>query len=295
MMIGPTEISIHPATMLVLAWAVISGAVPMLLTAFGSILLHEGAHATAAALAGELPEEIELTPLGAVMRLEDEERLPALKRALMILAGPAMTLLLCFIAVKLTQIGWLPLPWGRRLFAANLSILLINLLPALPLDGGRIMVMLLSRVLRAETLRKVVRGVGTLLGLLCIVSSVWITWRYGGWNLSLAAAGCFLMYSASAATTARAMSELRRLMDRKIRLESRGYAACRAIAVMADMPLQRMVKLLPPQEMAYMMLIERGTMRQLGMLVDHEAVAAYLDHPGASCLEAFQRVQKPQY
>ena len=105
MTIGPTALYIHAGTLLFAGYALLAGALPMLLCASVSILLHEAAHGAAAALAGEPPLEMELTPLGAVLRLEDAERMPAGKRLLMLAAGPAMTLLLCFLSLRMTEWG----------------------------------------------------------------------------------------------------------------------------------------------------------------------------------------------
>lgn len=284
--LGQTDVYLHLGTLLYGAWALLGGTGRMAAASFLSILLHEGAHALAAQLCGQPPRELELTPLGAVLRLEDEERLPPGRRLLMLAAGPAMTLLLCFLALRLTSAGWLSPQTGRTLFTANLAILAVNLLPALPLDGGRMLALTLACRLRGETVGRVMRGLGTALGLAAVGGSLWLSWRCGGWNWSLAAAGCFLLYSASTATTTLAMAEMRRLMDRKSALEGRGYAPVRRLAVMADIPLHRAVRLLHPRGVTELVVMERGTMRPLGVLTEAEAVSAWLDAPQMRCGEA---------
>lgn len=286
--IGPTDVYLHTATLVMLLWAWLSGAGAALLMAILSILLHEVAHAAAAALLGHPPQELELTPLGAVMRLEDEASLPPLRRLIMLAAGPAMSLLLCHLALWTARTAALPAPLAQRLFAANLAILLLNLLPVLPLDGGRILTLLLSRFLRLETVRRIMRIAGTLAGLALIAFSGWMAWCYGLLNWSLAAAGCFLMYSAATATTSMAMAELRRLMDRKIALEGRGFAPVRRVAVIADMPLHRVVRLLHPRGLTEFVVTERGTMRVLGVLTEAEAVSTWLDAPEMLCGEGLK-------
>ena len=73
--LGATEVRVHPVLSLYLAYAWLTGHGLFALLAFGSILLHELAHAACAAAFGQAPHCIEITPLGAVMRLEDENRL----------------------------------------------------------------------------------------------------------------------------------------------------------------------------------------------------------------------------
>ena len=112
------------------------------------------------------------------------------------------------------------------------------------------------------------------------------------WHLLVLAAvltaGCFLMYSAATATTTQAMAEMRRLMDRKTLLEGRGYAPVRRVAVIADVPLHRAVRLLHPRRLTEFVVTERGTMRVLGVLTEAEAVSAWLDAPPKRCGEALR-------
>ncbi|MBQ7850491.1 MAG: hypothetical protein IJ343_12255, partial [Clostridia bacterium] len=249
---------------------------------------HECAHGVASALLGQPSQEMELTPLGAVLRLEDEERLPPLRRFVMLAAGPAMTLLLCALSLHLTRTGVLPISLGKRVFAANLALLLLNLLPALPLDGGRMLSLLLGRFLRADAVARIMRTTGTLLGVAAIVLSVCLAWQQGSMNLSLASAGCFLMYTAAQATTTQALHELRRLMDRKITLEGRGFAPVWRMAVMADQPLHRVVRLVHPSKVTEFVVMERGTMRVLGVLTEAEAIGGWLDSPQMRCGEGMK-------
>lgn len=284
--IGQTDVYLHLATLLFMLYALLSGIGPMLLTGMLSILLHEAAHALMAALCGEPPLEIELTPLGAVLRLEDEERLPSFRRLLMLAAGPAMTLLLCCFALWLTKAQVLSVQMGRGLFMANLSILMMNLLPALPLDGGRMLALGLGCFCRGEVVRRVMRVSGMVLGCAAIGGSIWLAWRFGGWNMSLAAAGCFLMYSASQATTAQALAELRMLMDRKIHLERRGYIKYQYAAVLAHVSLRHAVRLMAPQRMTELHVLQAGTLAHIGILTESELISAYMDRPEMSCGDA---------
>lgn len=277
--IGKTTLSIHPATALLLLTGVLSPMRTQLLWAMLSVLLHEGAHAVTAFLLHAPPQELEITPLGALMRLEEEERLPAMKRGSIILAGPCMTLMLCLLAFRLTQRGVLPLSVGRSLFLANAALLCINLLPALPLDGGRLLSLLLGRWLRREVCWRVMRLLGSLLGLALLALGVWTALRHGQANLSLAAAGCFLLYSASGATTTHAMAELRDFMDRKIRLEEKGMLPGQVIVALETRTLRQAVSCLHPSKMSLFCLVAEGTMNRRALLSEQQVIAAYLAHP----------------
>lgn len=116
---------------------------------FASILAHEFGHAIVARRRGIEVEEIDLWLLGGVSRMRGEAHEPGdeLRYAL---AGPAVTAVIaaCFVAAALLLPSSTP-PVVRALVEyqalVNGLILVFNLLPAFPLDGGRVLRSLLWR------------------------------------------------------------------------------------------------------------------------------------------------------
>ena len=106
--LGETDITVHPAAGILLLLGLLTRWRALLICTYASIILHETAHAALSALWHHPPQEVEITPLGAMMRLEDEERLPLTARISVILAGPLMTLILCALSLWLTQNGVIP-------------------------------------------------------------------------------------------------------------------------------------------------------------------------------------------
>lgn len=109
---------------------------------FTGIVLHELGHAIVARRRGVEVDEIDLWLLGGVARLRGEAQRPQDELAFA-LAGPAVTatLLALFGALRLSLGGALP-AWARALLdyqvLVSAMILCFNLLPAFPLDGGRV-------------------------------------------------------------------------------------------------------------------------------------------------------------
>lgn len=281
--LGRTEVYLHPATLLFAAYMVLAGQGALLVCGTLSILLHEGGHALVSALLGHPPGEVELTPLGCLMRLEEERELPRWKRLAVVLAGPAVTALLCVLAVLLASWGWMSRPAGRLLFTCNAAILLMNALPALPLDGGRLLSLCLGLLLPERTVSRVMRCIGTLLGALLVMLNLIVCLRFGGWNLSLACAGCFLIYAAAMGTGAAALEEIQAYMTRKQRLETRGHLRTCLMTVTGTLPLCRAVHLLHPTRRTVFLIVAPGTMKPLGRLEEERLIEAYLDSPGALC------------
>ena len=105
---------------------------------FCSVLWHEAAHVLAARTAGYAVREVELLPFGGVAKIERLTERGAAPALFVLLAGPLASAFLaaCF--------------WGKEApllafaFEANQMLVAFNLLPALPLDGGRIVQVLLA-------------------------------------------------------------------------------------------------------------------------------------------------------
>lgn len=284
---GQTDVYIHLATILYGVYMVLLGHGVVMTVSMVSILVHEASHAVVAGCFGKPAKEIEITPLGAAMRLEDEESLLPVQRLMMLLAGPGASLLLCWVAILLTRMNIFPRDVGRMMFSCNLLLLGGNLLPALPMDGGRVLSLLLSLRFRKETVRQVMRALGTALGFGLICANLFISLRHGGWNLSLAMAGCFLMYAAASCTTSAALAELRSFMDRKIRLECKGALRCHWVAIHPAMPLRKAVQRLSPGAYTMFACVDAATQCCTEQVSEGAVIAAYLDDPSGDCSALF--------
>ena len=137
----------------------VSGAafdVAVLFAIFGCVVLHECGHALAARYYGIGTRDITLYPVGGVASLERMPRRPS-HEIVVALAGPAVNVLIAlgilgsiFAADSALPGGWTSADTGAlevflgRLFWANVVLVGFNLLPAFPMDGGRVLRALLS-------------------------------------------------------------------------------------------------------------------------------------------------------
>ncbi len=125
-----------------------------LLVVFGCVFLHELGHAMMALQFGVKTRDITLLPIGGLARLE---RMPKEPRAefLIAVAGPAVNVVIAaviFLVVVATGLlnsvtGTSPLKLGflSQLFVVNLGLVVFNMIPAFPMDGGRVLRSFLAR------------------------------------------------------------------------------------------------------------------------------------------------------
>jgi Zn-dependent protease/CBS domain-containing protein len=108
---------------------------------FASILVHEGAHAVVARRRGLEVRSVTLFLFGGVARI-DRDASDGRTELRMALAGPAVSLLLAAL-FGLATLSSALFPTARDVTRAlgsiNLGLALFNLLPAFPLDGGRVL------------------------------------------------------------------------------------------------------------------------------------------------------------
>lgn len=110
----------------------------MIVAVLGSVLLHELGHALTALRFGVGIGSITMYPIGGVARLMSR---PTPREELWItIAGPAVNLVLALLAyIGLDLVTEEGRSFLSQFAAINIGLLLFNLLPAFPMDGGRLL------------------------------------------------------------------------------------------------------------------------------------------------------------
>lgn len=155
----------------------------LLMALFTCVILHEFGHALAARRYGVSTKDITLSPIGGVARLT---RLPEkpVQEFVVAIAGPLVNIaigLVIGIVFLIFSIRFLPLfstnptqmlsnpaNFFQCLFFLNIGLALFNLLPAFPMDGGRMLRSLLSMKLGRLKATRVASLIGRMIAVLLL-------------------------------------------------------------------------------------------------------------------------------
>jgi Zn-dependent protease len=160
--IGGTDIRLHPTFFLLLAWVGAAGwmrggaaaslhGLVFIALLFLCVLLHELGHVWAARRYGIATRDVTLLPIGGVASLERMPERPSQEIAVA-LAGPAVNVMIAVALLVLLSLQGGSLDVQQfaeleraqpsllmQLLAANVSLVVFNLIPAFPMDGGRVL------------------------------------------------------------------------------------------------------------------------------------------------------------
>lgn len=189
------------------------GAVIWLVLLFGSVVFHELSHSLVARKRGIAVRDIVLLPIGGVSEIPDLARTPEDEFAIAI-AGPLASLVLAaalgIVAVLAGRSLWPPsLSTGGLLVElawVNVVLAAFNLLPALPMDGGRVLRAVLTRTQGEPRATTIAVRIGKVFAFAMIVVGIFT-------DIWLVLIGLFVIFGAQsegrAASASTAMGTLR--------------------------------------------------------------------------------------
>ncbi|WP_068615770.1 M50 family metallopeptidase [Paenibacillus tuaregi] len=187
--------SVHPLFVLVMLASVFTGRFLELIALFGIVFVHELGHVAAARWLGVPVLSVMMLPFGGHAVLEDRGDFTAGKELIIALAGPFQNLVLIFVTVLLQHFGVWEGAFPVYFIECNLLIALFNLLPILPLDGGRICQALCSLSMSFHSTLVWCTRLSMVFSALVIVYAI-VPWLAGGaLQLNLLLIGSFLLYT----------------------------------------------------------------------------------------------------
>ena len=180
------DVRVHATFLLLLAWfgfahyadggaGAMAVGLAFIILLFVCVILHEFGHALAARAYGIGTHDITLLPIGGVARLERIPEKP-MQELVVALAGPAVNVV---IAAGLYIVLGRFFEWSdllavdseegsilAKLLAINILLVVFNLLPAFPMDGGRVLRALLATQMKHARATRIAASVGQIMAVI---------------------------------------------------------------------------------------------------------------------------------
>ena len=266
----------------------VAGVLAKGLLIFGLVLFHELAHTLAAKYYGVRVIDVEILPFGGVARLGSEMSVEPGKEIAIALAGPLSNLLLIAVAMGLRNYGIWSEELGPFFLQINLMLAFFNLLPALPLDGGRILRSLLSpqvgvaqATLTASVIGQVVAVLVAGLGIFGVVN------RLVGLDVVIIA--LFVLYAATKEKNMAPYLFVQQLTRKKEEITRAGVLPAEQLVATEDIPLKEIVNLFVPQKFHLILILDRQ-LQYLGQLSEAQVLDALfeqgMDYPLGKVLKS---------
>lgn len=268
---------IHPLFVLLMilsAWTPYFAEMTLL---FATVILHELGHVATSLFYGYRVKEMEILPFGGVARLEHGSiGWQPRHETVIAIAGPMMNFGMLYLVMILQRSGLLSVELASYLIQINLTLAFFNLLPALPLDGGRILRAAFSRTIGFQKATGVATGMAFILSGVLMAIGLLALWA-GFVQIGMVALGVFLFVSAWQLRR-QIQYDTVRFLDAKKRQRINRSMPVRSIAATFDTPLLTVLNQFAPD--AYHVVYIVGHPQQSVRLLVEEELLDVAMKPG---------------
>ena len=251
------------------------------LVALLSVVCHEMAHVLVASAYNIRVESVELAPFGGVARMAGSMEFDPQVELPVALAGPASSFFLAALGAALARSGLVAFDTGL-LVDFNLLLGAFNLLPALPLDGGRVTRAILATRMGFREATRTTALFGKVLSIALAAASIILAFRGAAWPNLLVI--CVFLYAFAAAEQARAeFAFLRFLLSKKEGLAKSGMLLQEQFTALSSLTLDRVARSFSPRRYSVITVLG-ARLEPVGTVDETQIINAILNGHGQATL-----------
>ncbi|MEI6101616.1 MAG: site-2 protease family protein, partial [Eubacteriales bacterium] len=239
-----------------------------------AICIHECAHMLTAKAVGLNVESLYVLPFGCAAEISGYGTINTSREIITAAAGPAVNIM---VACALTMLPKDYLDTYVMLFIwVNVTLAAVNLLPVLPLDGGRIMMAAIKIFFNERTAWKILNWAGVAAGIVMCLSGMYMVLN-GSVNPTWLIMGVFLLAYAAMSLKNFPFASYRNAEEKRKRLAKKGSANVKQIAVMRTATLREVLREMESSKMNIITVLNddfsiRATLSEIRVL---DAAAKY--------------------
>ncbi len=282
--IGGIRIVFNPFFLILLIIMGIAGYLPHGMMLFSIVFLHELAHTLVASAYGVEFSTIELFPFGGVASSDGFHDPDPFAEAVIALAGPLTNGVLCILALAVAPYEVVPTHWLDYFLKANCAIGLFNLIPAFPMDGGRVLRAYLALKLGYRRATERAACIGRIMAVaLGVAGAVGV--YYGVAGVSLPILAFFIYLSAGREQRMAGYAFVRYLARKKQELDEAGVLPAEQLVAYGDVPVKDIVRHFVPKRYHVVLMINAAGHVE-GIATEMDVVTSFFEQGIDTPLEA---------
>lgn len=272
-----TDIHISVFFIAAIPLTVVSGSYIQYIFAYTSIIAHELAHIAAAASFGCRIVSLKILPVGLSADI-DTGNCSRREKTIIYSSGPIISFFLSAAAYLAYILLSEDQQYLYTISLINLYLAIFNLIPAIPLDGGRILQEMLNDSMGLIKAGKYIRLMALLLSVVVTAAGVYQI-MVGNMNFSLFIIGLYFIIFFISRKMEASLMNIKQLLYRRQRLLNKGIYQARDLAVLKSMRLSAVVKALDYDRFHFIYLLD-DDLRLLRIITENEIIQFMLVHPG---------------
>jgi stage IV sporulation protein FB len=252
---------------------IINNFVIQYLITMGFIIAHEFAHIVTAIISGARIYSIRILPIGVNVAIDDSG-CSKFSKIYIYLAGPIINIIFAITIYILYafQIVSIELMLGVYI---NIWLAFFNLLPILPLDGGKIAMEALADYsgLYSASKKMYLLSVSLSIIIICLGILVFITNLY---NISLVLIGIYILQFSKENKKETALMNIKNFVFRRSRIIKKGIYPAREIVVMKHVKLSEVIKAMDYANMFHLVNVLDDDLRIIQVMSEQEILDALM-------------------
>ena len=235
------SISFHPLFLLVLTIVILSRNLKIFLLMYSIVMIHELFHLFAAYKFNVKIKGIKIMPFGMTLEIKDDYIKKPEHEILIALAGPFSNMLMIIMTYMLKAYCLFNTDDMTFFILGNMIIGLVNLLPILPLDGGRMLRAALTLQLGIIRAFQITLKLTKLFSALFLILGIYI-WYITGFNTSVLLISIFTIFNIIDERERGYLTVMKEVIYCKEKLLKAGILKVKNMAVAYNIPAQKLLK-----------------------------------------------------
>lgn len=268
------EVRFNPAFFLIMACALLIGSGKEIIIIFLAIFIHEWTHSAVGRAVGYKVKEIELTPYGGAAKFEGLIGAPPIDEIIISVSGPLINIIIAVVGAILDSKGIIRGDLFIFFIKVNLYLALFNLLPALPLDGGRIMRAILSIFIGYQKSTEIGMSCGKILAFILFLFGIYLIFT-DSLNIMPIIVSLFIFWSLKNEEQYFIYAYINNISKKSAKLKQIGVIKYDSLIVSRETPLKNIIRYLSPNKYCTIKVINHEG-KILGELTEEEILKGLL-------------------